>query len=400
MAFLFPGPDFVQGQGLELMQEVWQVCWSPGVESALIEASVFGPTVEEAAAAKLRRQIAQLEDEGQGRNTAAAVALLVRACRLGLHRQAAEIVPLIDVHVAGDPSFPSVVAGLSQLELLAHAREPLEAADLTAVPQLTTAAYQRACRLLNDVAGCPDEAVEAVLGAMRTLREVLAAYVGRGGVSPPSPVQGPDACTPAGFGRKGGETPPLPPAARFDLDPDLFHQALRRVVDHPPSQAQPAVVGAAAGVLYGEGRFSEDDLVRTTRGYLGAAGDPRKGAAVLRGLLATAREAAWQASGLVRAVDEQFAAWDEAAFLAALPDLRLAFTGLTPRGRGCRRQRRRPARRIDAWRVGPPRPRRGRGPLRPGSHAAGAGVAAGRRVDADFGTEIRVGSRWRGLTVL
>ena len=168
------GPDFVLGQGLDLMQEHWQVCWSPGTESALIEASVFGPTVEEAAAAKLRRQIAQLEDEGRGRSTAAAVSLLVRACRLGLHRQAAEVTPLIDVHIAGDPSFPSVVTGLSQLELLAHAREPLEAADLTAVPRLTVAAYQRACRLLNDAAGCPDEAVDATLGAMRTLREVLA----------------------------------------------------------------------------------------------------------------------------------------------------------------------------------------------------------------------------------
>ncbi len=290
------GPDFVLGQGLDLMQEHWQVCWSPGTESALIEASVFGPTVEEAAAAKLRRQIAQLEDEGRGRSTAAAVSLLVRACRLGLHRQAAEVTPLIDVHIAGDPSFPSVVTGLSQLELLAHAREPLEAADLTAVPRLTVAAYQRACRLLNDAAGCPDEAVDATLGAMRTLREVLA---------------------------DGSE--------RKELDADLFHQALRRVVDHPPGQAQAAVVGAAVGVLYSEGLFSEADLVRTTRGYLGAAGDPRKSAGVLRGLLATAREAAWQAAGLVRAVDEQFSAWDDKAFLAALPDLRLAFTGLTPR---------------------------------------------------------------------
>ena len=227
------GPDFVQGQGLDLMQEHWQVCWSPGTESALIEASVFGPTVEEAAAAKMRRQMARLEDEGQGRNTAAAVALLVRACRLGLHRQTAEIVPLIDVHIAGDPSLPSVVAGLSQLELLAHAREPLEAADLTAVPRLTTAAYQRACRLLDDAAGCPDEAVDATLGAVRTLREVLAGSAGR---------------------RKPG----------CGLDPDLFHQALRRVVDHPAGQAQAAVVGAAAGVLYGEGLFSEDELIRTS----------------------------------------------------------------------------------------------------------------------------------------
>src|SRR5262249_39952847 len=75
------GPDFVQGMSLELMQEHWHVCWSPATESALIEASIFGPTVAEAAAAKLRAQIAKLEEEGQGRNSAAAVALLIRACR-------------------------------------------------------------------------------------------------------------------------------------------------------------------------------------------------------------------------------------------------------------------------------------------------------------------------------
>jgi Family of unknown function (DUF5682) len=306
-AVFLAGPDFVQAKGLDLMQEHWRVCWSPATESALIEASLFGPTVEEAAAAKLRRQIAQLEDEGAGRNTAAAVALLVRACRLGLHRQAADIMPLIDVHIAGDPSFPSVVAGLSQLDLLAHAREPLEAADLPAVPRLTTAAYQRACRLLTDTAGCPDEVVDAVLGAMRTLREVLAACS--------------SSTASAGQGGEAGKT----------IDPDLFHQGLRRVVDHPPSSAQAAVVGAAVGILYGEGLFSQADLVRTTRGYLGAAADPRKSAGVLRGLLATAREAAWQAAELIQAVDAQFVAWDEKTFLAALPDLRLAFTGLTPR---------------------------------------------------------------------
>jgi hypothetical protein len=296
------GPDFVQGQGLDLMQERWQVCWSPATESALLEASVFGPTVEEAAAARLRQDIARLEDEGQGRSTAAAVTLLVRACRLGLHGQTASIVPLIDVHVAGDPAFPSVVAGLSQLELLAHAREPLEAGDLSAVPRLMQIAYVRACRLLEDLATCPDDAVDAVLDALRTLREVRA-----------------------------GSRRPAHAEEAAALDPDLFHQALRRVVDHPPAQAQAAVVGAAAGVLYGEGQLSEEGLVRVTCGYLGGTSDTRKTTGILRGLLATAREAAWQVTELMRALDTQFSSWEEKEFLAALPELRLAFTGLTPR---------------------------------------------------------------------
>jgi hypothetical protein len=291
------GPDFVQGTGLDLMQERWQVCWSPATESALIEASAFGPTVEEAAAARLRQMIAGLEDEGQGRSTQAAVTLLVRACRLGLHAQAESIVPLIDVHIAGDPALPSVAAGLAQLELLAHSREPLEATHLTAVPRLMSAAYVRACRLLDDIATCPDDTVEPTLGALLALREVLSAK---------------------------------PQAA--DLDADLFHQALLRVTGHPPAQAQAAVVGAAAGALYGEGKLSEEGLVRVTRGYLGAAlTDPRKATGILRGLFATAREAAWQVVELVRAIDAQFSAWDEKTFLEVLPELRLAFTDLTPR---------------------------------------------------------------------
>jgi hypothetical protein len=104
------------------------------------------------------------------------------------------------------------------------------------------------------------------------------------------------------------------------------------VIGHPPAQAQAAVVGAAAGLLYGEGKLSEEGLVRVTRGYLGAAlTDPRKTSGILRGLLATAREAAWQVVELVRGIDAQFSAWDEKTFLEVLPELRLAFTDLTPR---------------------------------------------------------------------
>jgi len=179
---------------------------------------------------------------------------------------------------------------------LARSREPLEAGHLTGLPQLTAAAYQRACRLAADLARCPDDAVDAALGGLRSLREVLA-----------------------------GDT-------ATNLDPDLFRAALRRVAVHPPAEAQAACVGAAAGLLYGEGLLDEAELVRLAAGYLGGAvTDPRKSCGLLRGLLATAREIAWQVAEIVRALDEQFRAWDDATFLAVLPELRLAFTDLTPR---------------------------------------------------------------------
>jgi len=297
------GPDFVSGLNLDLVQEHWESSWSPVVESSLIEASVYGTTIEEAATTRLKQQIAALDQEAQGRSTSAAVTLLVRACRLGLHAQSHAMVPLIDVHIAEDPMMPSVVSGLSQLELLQNAREPLEAFELTALPRLMLAAYQRACHLIYDVAHCPAEMVEQVLHSLQMLREILSS------------------------------------SAREEskeelnvLDDELFFKALNAVIEFPPHESQSVIVGAAAGILYGEGRMTDADLIRVVCGYLGGAvDDPRKSAGILRGLLTTACEIAWQVSAVLSAIDEQFQSWDEELFLEALPELRLAFSILTPR---------------------------------------------------------------------
>ncbi len=47
------GPDFVLGQFLDRMQEVWSYRWSPMTEAHLIEMSMYGSTLEQAAIARL-----------------------------------------------------------------------------------------------------------------------------------------------------------------------------------------------------------------------------------------------------------------------------------------------------------------------------------------------------------
>jgi hypothetical protein len=293
------GPDFVHGVGLDRLQEHWLVCWSPTTEGALIEASIYGPTIEDAALHKLLELIAKLDEEGQGRNTAAAVELLVRACRLGLHARTDFLLPMVATHVAEDPSFVSLVTGLSQLELLHQAREPLEATHLTQLPEVSASAYRRACKLLDDIAGCPDDQVEPNLRALQILREV---------------------CASVSRERKRPE---------HAWDPALFHDGLARVMSYPTHQAQPALIGAAAGIRFGEGLLSEDALFVIVEGYLRA--DAKKFCALFRGLLATAREIAWQVARFTQVLNQQFEAWDQPTFLSALPELRLAFADLTPR---------------------------------------------------------------------
>lgn len=288
------GPDFVNGTGLELMQEHWRVKWSPAVESRLVEAAVYGPTVEEAAGTKLREEVGQLEAGGMGRNTAEAVGALVKACRLGLHRHAAALTELVSRFAAEDPSFVSLVAGLTQLDLLGRSREPLEATHLTTLPDIAMTAYHRACFLAADLVNCPNELVDPGVRALQALRESLS-----------------------------GET-------RFD--PELLYGALKTIVTSPPDRGQTAVIGAASGILFGEGRMPESELVSLALGFLsGTSADPRRGAGFVRGLFATAREVAWQVAGVVEAIDARFGGWDDESFLGVLPELRLAFADLTPR---------------------------------------------------------------------
>ncbi len=288
------GPDFVHGVGLDLMHEHWDYSWSPMTESALVEASVYGCSVEEAAVARLRESIAGLEQAGQSRSTVVAVRMLVSACRMGLHDHAGQLLDLISHNIAEDPAFDSLVTGLSELTMLWQSREPLEAGGLQQVPQLAKVAYQRAAYLAQELATCPEDKVDASLAALQVLRQTLAAQ-------------------------------------REDLfDSTLFLEALESVLRSP--KPPPPVAGGASGVLFAEGRLDQARLLLLTAGHLeSSTGDPAARTGFLRGLLHTCREVAWRVPELLERLDRLMAAWDEAQFVRALPDLRIAFTHLTPR---------------------------------------------------------------------
>jgi hypothetical protein len=288
------GPDFVRGRGLDLVQEHWEYGWSPLTEGALIEASIYGATVEEASVGRLRLALAELEEVGRSRSTAEAVTMLVRACRMGLHSHVDQVLDLIDRSIAEDPSFVTLAGGLIELAMLWQSREPLEAHGLTQVPHLAQLAYRRACFLARELSTCPDEQVVPVMEALASINLTL-----------------------------------LGSQAHL-FDSGLFLDALAEVFLSPGVPA--AIAGAVAGILFRDGRMSEAELVQKAGGYLSAsAASPRAGTGFLQGLLFTCRETAWTLRALLERIDELLADWDEDEFSGVLPDLRLAFSHLTPR---------------------------------------------------------------------
>ena len=291
---LHGGPDFVRGTELHLLLEHWDYTWSPSTEAALVNASIYGATVEEAALNRLREAIAKLDEDAQGRNAGIAVQMLVRACRMGLQAYAGDIVDLLDSRLGEDPSFTSTVDAAMQLLLLWQSREPLEAHDLKEIPDLIKAAYFRACFLVPGLSRCPESEAAGTLQSLLTLRELLAA------------------------GREEL------------LDPEVFYrpaQATWALRETPP-----IIAGGLCGLLRSANRVSEDELSVATAGHLGGSqSDWRLRTGFLQGVLTTCRETAWQNKSFMMAINGLLTACDSAEFLKALPELRLAFANLTPR---------------------------------------------------------------------
>ena len=163
------GPDFVAGEQLERIQEVWTYHWSPQTESALIERSLYGSTIEEAASGKLMELFQEADNQGQGRNAAMATRLVLHACRMGLHRQTQDLLRRVGGLLAEDSAFDSLVAAMENLLVLEVSREPLEAHHLEGLHELATTAYHRACFVIPSLVSTTPEDEAKLLDSLNAL---------------------------------------------------------------------------------------------------------------------------------------------------------------------------------------------------------------------------------------
>ncbi len=285
------GPDFVHGIGLDRLQEHWEYSYSAATEAALVEASVHGATVPLAVAQVFNRRLDRAQEEGAAADARAAAAMMIQACVLGLHDHLPRAVDALRSAIAADAGFDSVASAVSSLALLWESREPLEARDVAELPALLQAAYERALYLGRGLRGVQGDA-GAVLEALTRLRETL---IGEAGSA---------------------------------LDAELFW----RMLDDLQRYHDAAVVrGGALGLRYSAGHANDAELADALRGHLRGMLAADEAVAYLRGLLQTAREAAWQQPALLDVLDELLAQWADDAFVANLPELRLAFAGMTPK---------------------------------------------------------------------
>ena len=288
------GPDFVAGENLERIQEIWTYHWSPQTESALIERSLYGSTIEEAANSLLLERFTEAEKQGQGQSASLATQLVLHACRMGLHRHTQDLLARVASLIAGDPALDSLVTAMENLLVLEVSREPLEAHHLSGLRELATTAYHRACYVIPSLAVTPPEDEAKVLDALNGLLQAV---------------------------RSLGDGPDL---QQLRTDAMLALAAT--------SGGSAAMRGGSVGLLYADGRIVEAEIVTYLHGHLHSSrGDGEDGPNFLRGLLKTARSALWLVPEVLVKIHEVLRAWDEDRFVKLLPLLRLALADLTPR---------------------------------------------------------------------
>lgn len=289
------GPDFRNDAALDRLHEVWSVCWSPRVESRLIELSEAADTLPEALAFAIAAKLAALSGEGKGRNALAAIDLFAAACRAGLGAQSGTILALVETQVIEDPQLGSVVAALTDLVLLRRGREALGIADSSAIDHLIGAAWRRVLILLPELADHGEEQLREAVSALADLRGLIE----------------------------------LARSSEAPIEIALFDEALARLQAQPLA---PMLAGAVTAFALIDGQSDPDALGARLRGEL-ASGyvDPGERLAFLGGVIAIARELLWTVPEIIGTLNAVIAALDDAAFHALLPHLRLALMPLDPR---------------------------------------------------------------------
>jgi hypothetical protein len=285
------GPDFVNASELQRLREVWVYKWSPQVEAALIQQSRYGSTIREATVTKMTELIDAATTGSQ--RAVQSAKLVVESCRCGLHEYAARLLPLaIDLALAEAEPL-NVIAAAEQFSLLQQAAEPLEAHDLPRLAESLSSTWRRAAFLVPELASTSEETEDGAVDALKTW-SLLSTQV----------------------------VDPMAPALRAERLRDLAGAPL----------GNPAIIGAACGLLYDDGDISGEQLGTRIAGVLSASHtDVSIGARFLRGVLHCARSACAQEPAILSAVNDGMRALTPDQFTSALPHLRLAFAELPPR---------------------------------------------------------------------
>ena len=280
------GPNLQTGRDRNLMREIWKYKWNAQVMAALIDASVYGGSVEDAAKGLVQERLKKAVYAREG------ALLLTQVLEMGLEGQLEQVYGRLQELLMTDTDFYSLAEALRSLTMVQQLRW-LYDSELETQDMILTC-IRRLLGLLPGMARVKEEDMSKCMEALKLLYQVI--------------------------GRMEREE---------SQERDSYFEALFAM--DRDSEIQAGVHGCIHGLLYGGGREDVARIEQVCRGYLtGTREQMLKTAMFFRGLFYGAKDLVFVGDTFLRMLNEFLMQVGEEDFMQLLPELHMAFTYFTP----------------------------------------------------------------------
>ena len=282
------GPNLQLKKDRNLMREIWKYKWNAQVNAALIDMSVYGATIEEAAVSLVKMRL------GKENGAMGGALLLTHVFEMGLEEQLQPVYDRVYELMLQDTDFYSIAEAVKSLMMM----EELGGLYDTRMDfgGLIHIGCQKLITLLPSMAKIKDEDLTKCMNALKLLYQLT--------------------------GRKSGDG--------FEREREAYYEALFGM--EQDGQIHAGLHGCIHGILYGSGRETAADVENACRGYLaGTEEQLLKTAQFFKGLFFTARDLVFIGEQFLSMLDTFFGQVKDTEFMQLLPELRMAFAYFTPR---------------------------------------------------------------------
>lgn len=281
------GPDFINKKNTSLVRETWKYRWSTAIESSLIEVSVYGGSLEEAAGEVVKKRLKEI-----GEHAGDMSLLLIDTYMMGLNDRFDEIAQYVSEAISRDGVFYSIADCTYNLCFLYSGGKLLGSSAEGGLEKLVKESYYKAVMLTPGIYNTSAEEENRVISRLKDLYHLTL-------------------------------------QRDLGLNHDPFTDALANITQKVDCNS--SVEGASIGILIGMGKVDRSFAIVKAEGYLYGTGEKfLESAGFLKGLFSTARDTVFYDDEFIKGIDHVIRNMQEEDFMKILPDLRLSFSFFTP----------------------------------------------------------------------
>ncbi len=278
------GPNLRLKKDRNLIREIWSYKWSSQVIAALIDASVYGGTLQEACISLTKKKLKE------DLNAASASLLLIQMFEMGLNEQLEAAFVRLEELIRKDNDFFSLVQALKNVIMLDELSSLYQ--SRLQMEGIIHAVYTKVMYTLPFMAQIKDEDLKQAMEAVKTLYSLMN-------------------------------------RPEYEADKSVFIETLFDLLDKEELNA--GLEGCIRGILYGLSEMTASEVAAACAGYMSGTKEKMLSVANLfRGLFFTAKDLLFTGDTFIELIDEFIDRIQDDEFMRLLPQLRLAFSYFTP----------------------------------------------------------------------